>query len=330
MNIFNNIYEAFKAFRDRAILRDKRGGYFCDWQEGARLDYARVIFKNIVELLTDLSNDVEWINRSGANNMLFASYVRFFNNYGKIVLNRLYKYGYCVIGHKEGRGFFIMYPNTDYREVSKEDKSIIEAIDPLTSVYVMRSATYKEDCVSDWVMLRPFLSFLNDVLNASATISRRLGVVVVASPKNLSNAPTQTILRKEDKKEIEEELGREYGALKHQHQIMVLPREMAFNTISLATLDIKTQEKARLAILAIADRVKVPANQIAIIDANSGKSLANGSELREGDYNKYQSFERLLNETFVEMAQAIGLDITYNIYNKPARQATPAPAPAIE
>lgn len=318
MNIFNNIYERFKAFRDWAVLKDNGCGYVCSWQDGTRYDYARVIFRNIVELLTDLTNDVVWINKS-ANNMLFASFVSFFDNYGKIVLNRLYRYGFCVVGYKEGRGFFLLCRN-EYREINKSDKSVVQAVDPLVSVYVMRSSTYKEDCTSDWDLLQPFLAFLNDVLNASATISRRLGVVVVASPKNLSSAPTQTILRKDDKKEIEEELQKGYGALRNQHQIMVLPREMSFNTISLATLDIKTQDKARLAILAIADRIKVPANQIAIIDANSGKSLANGSELREGDFNKYQSFERLLNQTFVEMANNIGLDVTYNVYNKPVRE----------
>ena len=70
----------------------------------------------------------------------------------------------------------------------------------------------------------------------------------------------------------------------------------------------------------IADRVKVPANQIGLIDAMSSKSLANGTELREGDYNKYQSFERLLNETFIEMASFYGVDFDYAIYNKPIRQ----------
>ena len=67
------------------------------------------------------------------------------------------------------------------------------------------------------------------------------------------------------------------------------------------------------------DRVKVPANQVAIIDANSSKTLSNGTELREGDYNKYQSFERLLNHTFVRLAEEMGMDLTYTIYNKPLR-----------
>ena len=86
--------------------------------------------------------------------------------------------------------------------------------------------------------------------------------------------------------------------------------------------------------LAIADRIKVPANQVGLIDAMSSKSLSNGSELREGDYNKYQSFERLLDCTFVQFARDLGLypgmsevvqgEVVrgyYTIYNKPKQSA---------
>jgi hypothetical protein len=101
--------------------------------------------------------------------------------------------------------------------------------------------------------------------------------------------------------------------------MMILPRGMHFQVIGMDGIDRKLTEKVKTCVLAICDRVKVPANQVAIIDANSGKTLANGTELREGDYNKYQSFERLLNHTFVRLADEMGMDLTYTIYNKPLR-----------
>ena len=55
------------------------------------------------------------------------------------------------------------------------------------------------------------------------------------------------------------------------------------------------------------------------LQALRSQTLANGTELREGDYNKYQSFERLLNHTFVRLAEEMGMDLTYTIYNKPQR-----------
>lgn len=321
MEIFNKISEAFKAFRNRRVIRDNRvttslfDGIGCE-------PFARVIFRNIIELLTDITNDVTFTNINGKRNVLFSEFVGFFNAWGKVVLNRLFLNGFVVIGHKIGRGFFIMTEGADYFAVSDKNKSIVKAVDPSVSVYVMRSGTFIEEGISDRAMLRPFLDFLDNTLNASATISKRLGTLVVASPKNLTSAATEVILDEDEKKELEKNISEEYGALSKQKQLLLLPREMAFTTINLAGLDQRTADKVRLAILAIADRVKIPANQIAIIDADASKSLANGSEYKEGDFSKYQSYERLLNQTFMQMAKEIGLKVDYTIYNKPVRTTT--------
>ena len=131
------------------------------------------------------------------------------------------------------------------------------------------------------------------------------------------NAPTATVLTKEQKQEMEKEMRKEYGALSDQSNIMLLPREMSWQTINLAGLDLKMQEKVKIAILAIADRIKIPANQVAIIDAQSSKQLANGSEIREGDKLKYKSFRRLFERTFADMAREYGLRIDYIIDGEP-------------
>jgi hypothetical protein len=95
---------------------------------------------------------------------------------------------------------------------------------------------------------------------------------------------------------------------------------MNVQTLSLASMDLKVSEKVKIAILAIAGKIKVPANQVPLIDAMSSKSLSNGGELREGDFNKYQTFERLLNKTFIRFAEELRLQVDYTIYNKPLRQ----------
>ena len=98
---------------------------------------------------------------------------------------------------------------------------------------------------------------------------------------------------------------------------MLLPREMAWQVINLAGLDLKMQEKVKIAILAIVDRIKIPANQVAIIDAQSSKQLANGGEIREGDKLKYKTFRRLFKRSFVDMATYYGLKIAYVIDGEP-------------
>lgn len=282
-----------------------------------RMRFGDVVFLNMVELLTDLSTEVSWIPMEGTDKVLFAEFRHFYNKLGKQILTKIYYDGYIVIGYKAG---FRLLNTNEYYCTSTTDATVVRAHDSEMQVYVMRSAIYDLYQKSDKQMVQPFVEFLDNVLNASNTVSARLGSVIVASPKNLTNAPTAVVLTKEQKDELERETQDEYGALDRQKLFMVLPREMAFQVINLAGLDQRTNDKVRLAILAIADRVKVPANQIAMIDANSSKSLSNGGELREGDYNKYQSFERLLNYTFLQLAESVGLRLTYTMDNKPKRE----------
>jgi hypothetical protein len=209
-----------------------------------------------------------------------------------------------------------MQPN-EYTKASTDRVIIAEPNNPIVKTYVMKSATFATYGLSDRSICRGFLKFLDDVLNGSATVSKRLGAVVVASPKNLTNAPTATVLTDEQKKKIEEDMRKDYGALSNQSNIMLLPREMNWQVINLAGLELRMQEKVKTAILAIVDRIKIPANQVAIIDAQSSKQLANGSEIREGDKLKYKSFRRLFERTFADMARYYGLQIDYKINGEP-------------
>ena len=117
--------------------------------------------------------------------------------------------------------------------------------------------------------------------------------------------------------DMEKEMREDYGALSKQSNLMLLPREMSWQVINLAGLDLKMAEKVKTAILAIVDRIKIPANQVAIIDAQSSKQLANGSEIREGDKLKYKTFRRLFERTWVDMATYYGLKISYAIDGEP-------------
>ena len=74
-------------------------------------------------------------------------------------------------------------------------------------------------------------------------------------------------------------------------------------------------EAANGAVKIICDRIKVPANQVALINASSG--FSNGTELREGEIAKYRSFRRFLNATLYDFAAEIGLQVDYTIENEP-------------
>ena len=312
------------------------------------MPFAECMYYNAVGLLTDLTNDVTW--KFGKwNESLASAFIRFYNKYAKVVITRFYDKGYVVIVHEYiGEGAaradsFRFAKSTEYNKKKDDDYVVFTPSKALRDsggeLYVIVSDTYETSGKSDKEMLDPFLVYGDNALNASNTITSRLGAMVVASPAGSQN--TFGRLNEEEKKQLEEEIKKEYGALVQQSQFMLLPREMNMQVVSLAALDIKTENRVRTCVLAIADRIKVPANQIAMIDANSSKALSNGSELVAGDLAKYKSFERLLDQTFVRMARDLGLPpskyenidgvetpIYYGIYNKPKLKADEGNQPA--
>lgn len=292
--------------------------FFADWGM-CKHDFAATIWYNICDLLTDIIEDVKITNASTNPQSVakFTAFKVFVYAFGKQILQRLFDEGVVVIGYDRMSVTFFQMNRNEYQRITEENVTIIKANDPEVEAYTMKSATFATYGKSDKQICRGFLAFLDDVLNGSATVSKRLGAVVVASPKNLTSAPTATVLTKEQKKEIEDEMRKDYGSLSTQSNIMLLPREMSWQTINLAGLDLKMQEKVKTAILAIVDRIKIPANQVAIIDAQSSKALANGGEIREGDKLKYKTFRRLFERTFADMARYYGIRIAYAIDGEP-------------
>ena len=306
--------------KSKSVLLDmSTRGIFGTWF-AERKNYASTIWYNVCDILLDLAEDVK-VEQDSTQAMdkdkayTFAAFRAFFYTWGHVVLQRLKDEGFVVIGW-DGVRLWQMGA-AEYATPSDGDKTFVVPFRDGVQAYVMKDTTYLLKQMSDRSLCQAWLDFLDDVCNGSATVSKRLGAVVIASPKTYTGAPTPSVLTEEQKEKIEKDYQETYGALKSQNQLMVLPKEMAFQVINLAGLDLKFQEKVRECVLAIADRVKVPANQIAIIDANSSKALSNGSELREGDKAKYKSFRRLFERTFVQMAMDFGLKISYAIDGEP-------------
>ena len=316
MRIIDEIKRRF--FRAGEVITWDARPFFSDWGF-CKHKFSEVIWYNICDILTDLIEDVKLQNESDREGELarFVAFKVFVYAHGKQVLQRLFDEGYVVIGYSPVTNIFWQMRDAEYNKLSEKDATIVKPKDENVRVYVMKSSTFLTYQKSDLAICKGFLNFLDDVLNASATVSKRLGAVVVASPKNLNSSPTATVLSDEQKKKLEEEIRRDYGALSNQSNLMILPREMSWQVINLAGLELRMQEKVKTAILSIVDRVKIPANQVAIIDAQGSKQLANGSEIREGDKLKYKTFKRLFERTFMDMARDYGIRISYTIDGEP-------------
>lgn len=318
MKIFDNIRSVF-AKRDNHTLQVFANG----WGQPLVLTqhkFGETIYLNAAQLLTDLFSEIIWT--SSAPTAKYRAWVDFVNRNGqRITLQLLREKGYSVIGYEahenaEGGIEYVFYelPETKYHVVTRGGREFVECYDDQQLFYVLKSPTYEQTGASDHWYCRGYIAMLDAVFNGATTTAERLGAYVVMTPKQDA---VGGIMVEKEKIDIENELQKDYGMLNKQRQIMVLPRPMDSSVVSLAAADIRMNDKAKLAILAIADRLKVPANQIGIIDANSSKSLANGSELREGDLSKYRSFRRLLNATWYDMATELGMQVNYTLENEP-------------
>lgn len=321
---------------DRLVLRFRNKANFLrpaftmeGWEGLTCLPFGELVFQNVVELVTDLSNDVTFTLADGRGMMTFAEFKRFFEDFGEMAMWRVYRYGFAVVGvrgHDESGMKVVtsirLLDADEWLLVQDHGDTFVKTKDPSFEVYVMKSATYRTKGVSDWQLCKPAIEFLDNTLNASNTAVKKLGAFVVASPETAGAAPTPVVLNEDDKKDMEEEISKEYGLLSRQRQIMLLPRGMKFQTVSLTNLDQKLTERVRMAVELIADRIKVPASQVSVIDATAGKSLSNGGEMHEGDSLKYKTFERMLTKTFVAFATWLGINVDYVIYNKPADAVT--------
>lgn len=293
-------------------------GVFGSFDGITNLNYSGAIWINAVKLLTVICNDVKLTNKTTDRSKigLFSDFKIFFELHGSKVLNLYFSQGLIIIGHSGGRGFRILRQSEYVTKSLPNGDITYSAVDTRESIYIIASDTYAEEGQSDKALLRGWLDYIDNTVNASNTVTTRLGSAVFASPKNEEKLNITT-LSKAEAQEMEREISEGYGALSRQKQFVLFRQPMEFTSINLASADLKVQEKIRGAVCVIADRIQVPANQIALIDAVGSKSLANGSEYMAGDFAKYQSFERLLQATFIRLANEVGLRVDYTIYNKP-------------
>ena len=320
MNIRNSI--AKWVLGDYSFVGKANGkSYFPDFFEN-RYEFSDVIFNSIVELVTDIANDVTLTYKAG-NQMLFADFNLFFNTDGQLVMNRIFNKGIAVIAYNKAG--FVLVDDDEYTLDSKNKVMLKTNLYSNHEVYVLKSDSFIGSGMSDKQALNGFLTYLNNVLNASNTTTARLGSLIMATPQNAVSSPVLATISENDKKEKEKEISEDYGSLKSQKQILIWRQAMQFTTINLAGLDKQTIEKAKFSILAICSKLKIPANQVPIIDGASTNGLSNGGEISEGDLLKYKTFERLLNKTFIRMAKDLDLIVDYTIYNKPVakQQAQP-------
>ena len=282
--------------------------------------FGETIYINIAQLLTDIYAELVWTTRTETS--MWKAWKAWVDRNGqRVILRLLTGKGYVVVGYHSqvdaaGNVSWAFYELADDKYTTRKVGDVEKVVckDATQLYFVLRSPTFEQTGMSDHDLCHGYIKMIDAVLNGATTTAERLGAYVMLTPKSDNFGGT---LDEQEKDELEKETEKSYGMLKGQKQVMILPRPMDASIVSLAQADIRMNDKARLAILAIADRLKVPANQIAIIDGGQSKSFANGTEYREGDMAKYRSFRRLIDSTLYDMAVELGMHPDYVLENEP-------------
>jgi len=286
------------------------------------MDFGSLIFNNITDLVTDLVNDTILFFEGGDRD-LFREFDTFVKLYGDSVLSMIYEYGYVVVGQNEfSNRFFLMQP-LEFRFVDKPRGLKVVPEIPNTICHVLFSQKYFEKQASHKQLLNPILRYLNNILNGSNTIAERLGNLIVISPKQPATMAMPVVMDEGTRTDIEDRLGKGYGSMPSQRQALILNKPVDISPIGLSASDRESLNKARFCIEIIIDAIKVPASQVAVLQAAGGKSsLSNGGEIREGDSLRFATYERMFNQIFMNWAEIMGLRINYEISNKPKLEKT--------
>ena len=150
MNIIDRIFPRLRL--RSSVLRT---GWTSGFDGIGCLPFARLVFRNIVELLTDILNDVELVNQ-GSDNMKFAEFKRFMEDEGQAALFKTFRYGYAVIGITD-TGTIRLLSRDEYTERTDVNVTRIFPVRKGMQVYVMKSDTYREEGVSDFLLCDPLV-----------------------------------------------------------------------------------------------------------------------------------------------------------------------------
>ena len=184
-NILNSTFEKVKNYfislrpLDYIPIRKNERSY--DISIG-NLDFAKVVFENITDILVDLVSDTTLELKSG-NSKTFYAFNKFFTRDGKRAMVEIFKYGYIVIGYKDGN--FNLLNADEYQKITKDKQLKFKHRDPnwKGDIIVFEGEHHRIYDMSHLEKLKPFLEMLNNVLNASNTITKKLGVSIFATPR---------------------------------------------------------------------------------------------------------------------------------------------------
>ena len=142
---------------------------------------------------------------------------------------------------------------------------------------IFYSDTYEIFGMSDAVLLKDTLKAIDNSLNASQTVIKRLGAVIVGTPEQPTQNPQMVQIDKDAKELLEKDTQNDYGMLDEQKQFMFLRRPLRLQRIALGGKDLLITENVEMFTKILCDNMDIPYDVMAL----SGQSTFANQEHAE-------------------------------------------------
>lgn len=266
---------------------------FQDFFGISQYQYADAVVASILDPFFVAFKNTEWMPLSGNDSLTFAKFKIFFKQHADDVFFLLYKDGYANV-----------YDDGEVFRVSNSEYS-------LKPMYVFVHPDYKHFGKSSETLLKPFLIYLDNILNSANTSIRRLGVMAFLMPKTdaYGNGLTEKEL-----KEAEERLQREYGVLADQRVIKITSHDYSLATLNIGGANLQFDSRLQSVIKIVSGKIGVPYELVSA--AIIGNPNQTGVYQSEAMKRLYVTVRRYC-EMFVNFAESLGILAKYDNINAP-------------
>jgi hypothetical protein len=167
---------------------------------------------------------------------------------------------------------------------------------------IFYSDTYEIFGVSDAVLLKDTLKAIDNSLNASQTVIKRLGAVIVGTPEQPTQNPQMVQIDKDTKELLEKDTQNDYGMLDEQKQFMFLRRPLKLQRIALGGKDLLITENVEMFTKILCDNMDIPYDVMAMSGqstfANQEQAEKSMQDTAEAFISKIWTFFNVMNISF--------------------------------
>ena len=167
---------------------------------------------------------------------------------------------------------------------------------------IFYSDTYEIFGMSDAALLKDTLKAIDNSLNASQTVIKRLGAVIVGTPEQPAQNPQMVQIDKDTKELLEKDTQNDYGMLDEQKQFMFLRRPLKLQRIALGGKDLLITENVEMFTKILCDNMDIPYDVMAMSGqstfANQEQAEKSMQDTAEAFISKIWTFFNVMNISF--------------------------------